>query len=255
MKHNLDQNVEVQGIVKPGANIEVIVNTLTKTIEKLTKKEIVVVWGGTRDVGKSETDIGLHQIKNFVENHSQTNFVVMSVPYRHDLDPKSCINDEVKVYNKKLKKYLKVCENTQIIEVDDKRQKFTKHGRHMNSKGKDQIARKTAQTIKVMLHKKMSDPIILKDREDLRTYSDGIERIGEFTQKEVKKPQSTHEYQGTVRRLEVTQKEVEELQSSSEEQAGGTQDQKDDKLPSKRARKPPTTHNEDFLWLDRNRKQ
>lgn len=103
VKHNLDQNVDVQGIVKPGANIEVIVNTSTKTIRNFTKKDIVVVWGGSRDVGKNETDIELLQIKNFVENHSQTNFVVMSVPYRHDLDPESCINDEVKVYNRKLK--------------------------------------------------------------------------------------------------------------------------------------------------------
>ena len=80
------------------------------------------MWGGTRDVGKNETDKGLHKIKNFVENHKQTNFIVMSVPYRHDLDPKSCINDEVKVYNRKLEKYLKVCNNTRIIEVDSNRE-------------------------------------------------------------------------------------------------------------------------------------
>ena len=61
MIHNLDHNVEVQGIVKPGANIEAIVNTSTKNIEKLTKKDIVVVWGGTRDIGKNESVKGLHQ--------------------------------------------------------------------------------------------------------------------------------------------------------------------------------------------------
>ena len=87
VKHNLDHNVEVQGIVKPGANTEVIVNTSTKNIGKLTKKDVVIVWGGTWDVGRNETEKGLHQIKNFVENHRQTNFIVMSVPYRHDLDP------------------------------------------------------------------------------------------------------------------------------------------------------------------------
>ena len=139
--HNLDHNVEVQGIVKPGANIETIVNTSTKDIEKLTKKDIVVVCGGTRYVGKNESVKGLHQLKNFVVNHSQTNFIVMCVPYRHDLDLNSCINDKVKVYNRKLKKYLKVCENTQIIEIDSSRELFTKHGLHLNLKGKDQIAK------------------------------------------------------------------------------------------------------------------
>jgi len=71
VKHNLDHNVEVQRIVKQGANTEVIVNTSTKNIGKLTKKDVVVVWGGTRDVGRNETEKGLHQIKNFVENHRQ----------------------------------------------------------------------------------------------------------------------------------------------------------------------------------------
>ena len=46
VKHNLNHNVEVQGIVKPGANIETIVNTSTKNVEKLTKK------GHCRTVGR-----------------------------------------------------------------------------------------------------------------------------------------------------------------------------------------------------------
>ena len=54
VKHNLNHNVEVQGIVKPRANIETIVNTSTKNVEKLTKKDTVVLWGSTRDVGKNE---------------------------------------------------------------------------------------------------------------------------------------------------------------------------------------------------------
>ena len=152
----------------------------------------------------------------------------MSVPCRHDLDPKSCVNDEVKVYNWKLKKYVKFCDNTRIIEVDSNRELFTRHGLHMNSKGKEQIARKIAQTIKVMLNEKKSDPVMMKDQ---GINSEGTERIAEDTQNEDKEAQTTHE-----------------------EQAGSNQDQKDDKLPSKRARKPPTTQHEDFLWLDRNMK-
>jgi len=64
----------------------------------------VVLWGGTRDVGRNEMTKGLHQMKNFVSNHNQTNVIVVSVPCRYDLDPKSCINDEVEVHNHKLKK-------------------------------------------------------------------------------------------------------------------------------------------------------
>ena len=85
--------------MKPGANTEIIVNTSPKIIRILTKKDVVVVWGGTHDVGRNETKIGLHQMKNFVSKHNQTNVIVMSVPCRYYLDPKSCVNDEVKVCN------------------------------------------------------------------------------------------------------------------------------------------------------------
>jgi len=98
-QHNLRHSFEVQGIVKLGANTKIIVNTSTKITSKLTKKDIVVVWGGTRDVGRNETEKGLHQIINIVTNHNQTNVTAMNVPCRYDLDPKSCVNNEVKVYN------------------------------------------------------------------------------------------------------------------------------------------------------------
>jgi hypothetical protein len=57
--HNLGRDFEVQGIMKPGANMEIIVNTSPNITRKLTKKDIVV-WGGTRDVGRNETKKGLH---------------------------------------------------------------------------------------------------------------------------------------------------------------------------------------------------
>jgi hypothetical protein len=69
----------------------------------------VVLWIGTRDVAKIESDEGLHQIKYFVENHKQRNVIVMSVPHRHDLERKSCVNDEVIRFNRKLRKFLEMC--------------------------------------------------------------------------------------------------------------------------------------------------
>lgn len=67
---------------------------------------------------------------------------VMSAPCRHDLDSDSCVNREVKVYNRKLKKHLKVFDNTHIIEVDPQRDLYTRHGLHMNQNGKEHMAKK-----------------------------------------------------------------------------------------------------------------
>ena len=101
----------------------------------------------------------------------------------------------------------------------------------MNTRGKEQIARTIIQTMKVMLSEKKNDPIITKDREDQEINSEETEKIVTDTQNEDKKAQTTQE-----------------------EQVGRDKNQKDEKLPSKRARKPPTTRREDFLWLDKNMK-
>ena len=51
------------------------------------------------------------------------------------------------MYNRKLKKYLKTCENIEIIEIDSNRDLFTEHGLHLILKGKDQTAKKIVQSI------------------------------------------------------------------------------------------------------------
>ena len=153
LQHNLGHGFIVQGIVKPGANLQTIVNAPTKTIAKLTKQDVLVVWGGTRDVGRNETAKGLYQIRNFVDNHRQTNIIVMSVPYRHDLEANSCVNQEVNVYNRKLKKHLKPFDNAWVIDVDTDWDIFTRHGLHLNLKGKEKMANTIVKAIKTMLNK------------------------------------------------------------------------------------------------------
>jgi hypothetical protein len=86
------------------------------------------------------------------------------------------------VYNRKLKKHLKVFNNSCVIEVDSDRDLFTRHGLHMNPKGKEQIAMKIAKTIKIMVKRKKNDPIIMKDKVDPNV--DGEEIQAESTTKD-----------------------------------------------------------------------
>jgi len=142
VQHNLDHTFEIQGIMKPGANLEGIITSPTDATTNLTKKDVVIIWGGTRVIGRNESKKALQQISNFIQHYNQTNVIVMSAPYRHDLDSDSCVNKEVTVYNRKLKKHLKVFDNIQIIEVDPQRELYTRHGLYMNQNGKEQMAKK-----------------------------------------------------------------------------------------------------------------
>jgi hypothetical protein len=66
VQQNVGCGFEVQGIVKPGSSTEVTVKTASRDIKKLTYKDAVLVWAGTRDVGKNERGKGLYQIKKLL---------------------------------------------------------------------------------------------------------------------------------------------------------------------------------------------
>jgi hypothetical protein len=62
-----------------------IVSSPSKLVKNLSSKDMVVIWGGARDIGKNESNQALKEIKNFVQAHSKNNVIVISAPYRYDL--------------------------------------------------------------------------------------------------------------------------------------------------------------------------
>ena len=160
VQHNLNSNFEIQGMVKPGTDIKEIITPSTTTTMKLSKKDVVVIWGegGTRDISRNETDSAICQIKMFVQTHKNMNAIVMEAPCRYDLDPTSRVNNEVKTFNRKLRKHMKIYSNARVIGIDSNREFYTKHGLHMNQKGKEQTAKKIGLEIKFRLKEKGGTP-------------------------------------------------------------------------------------------------
>jgi hypothetical protein len=76
---------------------------------------MVVVWGGSKNVGKNETKQGISYVKDFVETNKHTNIILMEVPHRHDLIQYSCVNKEVEKFNGNVKKHMKVHENAEVV--------------------------------------------------------------------------------------------------------------------------------------------
>jgi hypothetical protein len=78
----------------------------------------------------------------------------MSVPHRFDLPVDSCVNKEVEVFNRKLGKLMKAHKHTALIKVNINRGLYTKHGLHLNDKGKELAVTKIIPIIKNILYKK-----------------------------------------------------------------------------------------------------
>jgi len=224
---NLGDDFEIQGIAKPGSDLAAITHTVNRDIGALTKQDAVVVWGGIRDISRNESQKGLGQVRKFVERHSQTNILVVNVPNRCDLDAHSCVNNEVNAFNRKLGKHMKSFQNATTVKVTSDRNHFTKHGLNLNRKGKEQAAKTIANSIEEIF-KLQKEPIKMswKDKQNLEganTVNNNIDKDDDLI--------------------------------IHKEQANRDEEQKDDKLPSKRARRLPTTRHDDFLWLDINTNQ
>ena len=56
LKHNLNNDFDLNGFVKPGADINTITTSLTVDSKHLTSNDILVLWGSTNDVRTLKMD-------------------------------------------------------------------------------------------------------------------------------------------------------------------------------------------------------
>jgi lysophospholipase L1-like esterase len=166
MKDNLDENYSVTGIVNPGASITTLSESLKDTSSTLKKNDIIVFCGGSNDVARNQSRKGLRYMSNFVRKCLHTNVVLLSVPHRHDLAEWSCVNKEINTFNRKMFKMMKCYDHVTVLNSEQNREHFTRHGMHLNKKGKAEIAKHIIEACKQIIQpKKNMFPISLSWQE------------------------------------------------------------------------------------------
>ena len=159
----------------PSSGLEVITNSAKKEITRMMKRDVVIVCGGVNNINKNGSIKGLKSVIQFVQNRSNTNVIIMNAPHRYDLEEKSCVNKEVKVYNRKLNNVMRRYNYTEVIDMSANRDHYTEHGLHMNGIGKDWLARRIVNSINKLFVNQELAPIILEweesseKREQLKT--------------------------------------------------------------------------------------
>jgi predicted nucleic acid-binding Zn-ribbon protein len=154
LKHSLNDDFEAIGIAKPGSMLVNITKSTCSDIKTLKKTDVCVIWGGTNDIGKNDTSTGVSAMYDLVKLLKNTNVIVINVPNRHDLSPRSCVNNEVQTFNRKIGNVCKIFENVLVLPVDLGRDLFTRHGLCLNTKVKEHLALKVALMIKNLLTRK-----------------------------------------------------------------------------------------------------
>jgi hypothetical protein len=89
----------------------------------------------------------------------------MTALHRFDLNELSCINKEIQVYNRKLKKMMKVMQHADIVETTVTRSDFTKHGLHLNMNGNEKLAALIKEKITSIISELHPSPVPIQWRE------------------------------------------------------------------------------------------
>jgi lysophospholipase L1-like esterase len=99
------------------------------------------------DITKNNTEEAMKYMIKFVNENKDKNIVLINSPQMHDLIPTSCVNKEVLNYNTQLRKVPRLQPNVKLLEIKLGRNHFTRHGLHLNPKGKKLIFQEIAMIV------------------------------------------------------------------------------------------------------------
>jgi lysophospholipase L1-like esterase len=174
-KDNLNKMYNVIGFVKPGADINIL-SSVESVVSSLTHNDVIVFSGGTKDIGKNNSKEGLRNILNFVKTNTHTNIVLLTVPHRYNLESWSCVNDEIRAYNRKLEKCTKCFKHVTLLNHDPNKALYTKHGLHFNKTGKNVLARNIVQTWQKIFYEDIK-PIYLSWKENNNNFGSETQKL------------------------------------------------------------------------------
>jgi hypothetical protein len=74
--------------------------------------------------------------------------MIITTSHRYALQETSCVNKDIEVFKRKLHKVVKTADNVKIIQADLSRNDFIHHGLHVNTSGKEKMAKLIGDNIK-----------------------------------------------------------------------------------------------------------
>jgi hypothetical protein len=149
----------VSSWIKPDAKTEELVGTIEKDFKCLGKSDVIIISGGANDVSsmRTQTISAVGKMTRFVQKYSNTNIIIVNTPHRHDLDRTSVVNSQIHAFNRQLFKVVKAYSHVTIVETDLDRKLSTRHGMHLNKRGKEWLSKLLAMQISRLVINKVRD--------------------------------------------------------------------------------------------------
>ena len=137
INQNLDEKYKVCSLTQPGACTKQIVDSQEEVLNNLGKSDVIVINGGSNDIEEANGRVNgiLNLMVHFVQKYTNTNIVLVNIPYRHDLRKHDKKNLCIQNYNNKLKNITNIFQHVSLIETSSDWRLYTRHGFHLNRFG------------------------------------------------------------------------------------------------------------------------
>ena len=103
---------------------------------------------------------------DFIKTNNHTNIILVTIHPRYDLKQSSCMNSEIKSFNRKLKKMVNVYQRMSVLKMDNDRELFIHHGLHLNSQGREVLSKVIVSHTFSILEQKIDLPLIVNWKSD-----------------------------------------------------------------------------------------
>jgi len=152
-----ENNYKICNFTQPGAPIEKIISQIKNDMDlkKFTKEDFVVLIGGTNNISHntlSENPYFLNKFTTYMERQigsfEHTNLILSTIPYRHDLIEGSMENELIMDVNFIIRNIAHNHKNIHLLDLHFlDRNHHTRHGLHINKRGKKFVAKEIFKII------------------------------------------------------------------------------------------------------------
>lgn len=129
-------NFNILSIFKPNAPFGNVVTDVNLLSKNFTKKDYILIIGGSNNYYKQSAKL-INEYKKVIDNCNHTNVIFCTIPFNYCKN--STVNNAIQFINSSLLKLNTQSTNSKFIDINLYlgRNAFTKHGLHLNTKGKN----------------------------------------------------------------------------------------------------------------------
>ena len=132
----LKNEYELISLVKPGSNSNMLCESLNEIVSHPSQDDLLVIFCGSNDFELNNFDSTLQNIRNYLTTIKHSNIVILSIPFRYDLQNCTVVNGNILQLNKKVHKLTRVITYSNFLDSNNDSKLFTRHGLHRDNLGK-----------------------------------------------------------------------------------------------------------------------